>query len=319
MTESKLNESNEIKRQDEDESSDEETEKETIVNENDLREPVYDLKYKFKNSSVIDCIGKLQAKFINIYNNRYTTVGTGTVFKTTNNTVYVLTCAHNIRLTRYHCTHCKRMNATKKCSGCSSKDNSTQEILKADKVSFEIRDLKSSEQQRKYNCNMHQIEIDDEKYSFAPITSSGYDVCILTFNDEERYFENKCKNTVLVSGKLLYDLKPNNVAIEYCIFGYPYSVSIDDIPIKQEKMWGAVSIKNQFIVEKNTYDKYYLKQYEIDTSKGQSGAAIFALYKHYAFIFAVHTGDSKRSIKPPYNVGTLLYEHTQESKIENLD
>eukprot|EP01084_Bolivina_argentea_P147028 257300_1 len=287
MTESKLNESNEIKRQDEDESSDEETEKETIVNENDLREPVYDLKYKFKNSSVIDCIGKLQAKFINIYNNRYTTVGTGTVFKTTNNTVYVLTCAHNIRLTRYHCTHCKRMNATKKCSGCSSKDNSTQEILKADKVSFEIRDLKSSEQQRKYNCNMHQIEI-------APITSSGYDVCILTFNDEERYFEN-------------------------CIFGYPYSVSIDDIPIKQEKMWGAVSIKNQFIVEKNTYDKYYLKQYEIDTSKGQSGAAIFALYKHYAFIFAVHTGDSKRSIKPPYNVGTLLYEHTQESKIENLD
>eukprot|EP01084_Bolivina_argentea_P042924 79122_1 len=60
-------------------------------------------------------------------------------------------------------------------------------------------------------------------------------------------------------------------------------------------MWGAQSINDEFIIQKHQKTGcFYLKQNEIDASKGTSGAAIFSIYEfndvNHAVIFGVHTG-----------------------------
>eukprot|EP01084_Bolivina_argentea_P031252 57841_1 len=291
---------------------------EAIVNAKDLREPVLNLKYKFKDAvQIIDCIGKLKCKFQDKYNVTFEKSGTATVYKTKADTVYLLTCAHNCRAQRYDCKSCKQMNLTKECPKCNKFTDSPMQMLKARKVSFEIRDLKSGNPINglKYDCKMDSIYIDDECYSLFPKTNGGYDICTLTFIDKKRNFAEKCKNTLIVNVKLLSKcLKAEDLNFpEYYIFGYPHETTgeNDDKPIKRNEMWGGSSIDNKILIGKNKYlGKSFIKQYEVDASAGQSGAAMFCVFdEKYVLIFGVHNGCRKPGANQKvYNVSTLLHE-----------
>eukprot|EP01084_Bolivina_argentea_P042925 79123_1 len=94
-------------------------------------------------------------------------------------------------------------------------------------------------------------------------------------------------------------------------------------------MWGAQSINDEFIIQKHQKTGcFYLKQNEIDASKGTSGAAIFSIYEfndvNHAVIFGVHTGgkgdDHKHKIGA-YNTGVLLdekFDDEYNSKVTDL-
>eukprot|EP01084_Bolivina_argentea_P249228 417118_1 len=289
--------SNELKVDSYDDLSDEE--EESVVNSQDLREKAHTLAYKFKNHKIIECIGKVSATFMDKYNNKYITVGTATAYKTENGITNLITAAHNVRLTRYHCNACSQMNACRACSNCTD-SNSVRVILRADKLSFEIRNLSTGAQERKYDCNVDDIYLDDLSYANYPRPSGTFDVAVLQIKDDG-YFAEKTKNIVIVSAVLLNKFQSHK--LPYFIFGYPHSVDKEKDK-QREEMWGAASIKDNYSLKENLNSDLYLTQAEIDTSKGQSGAPVFSLHNEYALIFALHVGGADS-----YNIATLLKQH----------
>eukprot|EP01084_Bolivina_argentea_P111618 199097_1 len=302
-----------------DDSGDEEAE--SVVNNTDLRDKAYNLMYKgsriykeLKNTNIIDCIGRVTSSFTNQYNKNFQIYGTATAYRTENGITNLITCAHNVRYTSHHCKSCKKYHKAVICPKCQQ--NSETEILKAHKVEFEIRNLKTGEQEAKYEC-MDDIYLDDFNFSCYPKPSGTFDIAVLKVYDYNGYFAEKTKNILLVSGYLLHKVKPSEM--KYYIFGYPYSVKIE----KEKEMWGAASIdhENKYeLIQNRKNDNWYLKQHEIDTSEGQSGAPIFSIYKKYALIFAVHVGGNDKA-QNTYNVGTLMQPQmeSKELNIQNLE
>eukprot|EP01084_Bolivina_argentea_P266333 451723_1 len=290
----------------EDESDD--GQQEVQVNQHDLREKAFGCSIQDKD--IISCIGKIRSTFITSDNSTKTSVGTGTVYKFVDSYAYIITCAHNLRYTEYYeCNDCKQKNKRRICSNCSKK-NTTAHILNAGKVYFQRRKLENGLLEREYKCDADIIYIQDDKYAEYPLPKSGYDIAILRFIDEDNYYLPICKNMLLVDAKLFHRIKGQ---LSYYIYGYPAIVG----NIKRKEMWGAESINDIFKYEENEYDngQSFLKQTEIDASKGTSGAAIFSIFNQYTLIFAIHTGGS---IKNHYNVGTLLTETIDYLKIQTI-
>eukprot|EP01084_Bolivina_argentea_P058989 107682_1 len=284
---------------------------EAIVNDKDERKEAY--KFKIENTNIRYCIGKLICKFMDTNNIKITERGTATVFKVINGYAYIITCAHNLRKNIYTCTKCNKRNNSQKCSTCGSKEFSKIHILKANKIYFERRDIKSAEFAETYNCDMNDIDLNDISYERFPFPTAGYDIAVLKFKDDG-YYKEKCKNIILVDGKLFHNIK--NKAIPYYIFGFPGYINDKE----NHQLWGGESIKDEFICKRYKQQRFFLKQHEIDTSVGTSGAAIFAVVKgpgnvFYTIIFAVHTG----GIYKKYNAGTLVDKNIDYLKVINAN
>eukprot|EP01084_Bolivina_argentea_P266334 451724_1 len=125
----------------EDESDD--GQQEVQVNQHDLREKAFGCSIKHKN--IIACIGKIRSTYITNNGTSKTSNGTGTVYKVVDGYAYVITCAHNLRLTEYYkCNECNQRNTRRKCSNINCKSlNSAAHILKAGKVYFQRRQLEN--------------------------------------------------------------------------------------------------------------------------------------------------------------------------------
>eukprot|EP01083_Nonionella_stella_P196819 723952_1 len=93
---------------------------EVIVNEEDLREPVYETKQK--DEDIIKCIGQLRVTYkYHQHSFQCTGLGTGTVFKSlTKNditTSFIITCAHNVRKIVFRCNECNKYMKTRYNNG----------------------------------------------------------------------------------------------------------------------------------------------------------------------------------------------------------
>eukprot|EP01084_Bolivina_argentea_P271125 461204_1 len=292
------------------------TEQESILNDTDLRRKAHELKYKFNNSAIMDCIGKISSNYVDKYKKRWNTVGTGTVYRTNGKTAYILTCAHNLRLNLYDCSNCHTMSKKEVCWKCGS-NNVQLVIVKAGTISFEIRDIETGKHVRQYDCDMDHNILDEIMYLKYPKPAGGFDVAVLQFKDATGYFKHKSKNILVVNGELFFKLKNKNM--QYYLFGYPYAVDkcqLEGENTIRREMWGGCSISHEFSCLKNKNDYLYLRQYEIDATMGQSGAAMFCIFKQYALIFAVHTGGNN---KRKFNVGTLTHIHVKSKAINVKD
>eukprot|EP01084_Bolivina_argentea_P050506 92891_1 len=283
---------------------------EALVNENDLREEAHTFTEIIKTTNILQCIGKLVCNFKYSSGKTFSARGTATVFKTHNGYVYALTAAHNCRHTEYwDCTNCQRRNKKRKCDQCSIKSTS-KHILKAGKIYFNRKTLKG-ELIGKYKCDI--VWINDVLYEKHPFPPAGYDSAIIKFEDDEGYYENTCKNIMLLNGRKFYK-RIKSKKNSFYIFGYPAFVKSKTD--QRENMWGSESIEDEFTVIKHKKTEcFYLTQNEIDASKGTSGAAIFSIHEidnvHYTVIFAVHTGGNGNDIKyisGAYNIGVFLNE-----------
>eukprot|EP01084_Bolivina_argentea_P050504 92888_1 len=283
---------------------------EALVNENDLREEAHTFTEIIKTTNILQCIGKLVCNFKYSSGKTFSARGTATVFKTHNGYVYALTAAHNCRHTEYwDCTNCQRRNKKRKCDQCSIKSTS-KHILKAGKIYFNRKTLKG-ELIGKYKCDI--VWINDVLYEKHPFPPAGYDSAIIKFEDDEGYYENTCKNIMLLNGRKFYK-RIKSKKNSFYIFGYPAFVKGETT--QQENMWGAESIEDEFeVIKHKKTGCFYLTQNEIDASVGTSGAAIFSIYKinnvHYTAIFGMHTGGKGNDIKyksGAFNIGILLDE-----------
>eukprot|EP01084_Bolivina_argentea_P266331 451720_1 len=287
-------------------------EQEAQVNQDDLREKAFGCS--IQNQNIISCIGRIKATYIKSNNSSESRGGTGTVYKVVDSYAYVITCAHNIRLTEYfQCNQCNQRNHKRICPQCKV-PNSTANILKAGKVYFQRRKLENGVGEKEYKCDSEIVYIDDDKYTQYPFAKGGYDIAIIKFKDVDNYYKNICENILLVDGKLFQRVRDKHA---YYIFGYPQTVIKNPFTDKykqREAMWGAESISDVFEYEFNDYNngQSFLKQREIDASSGTSGAAIFSIYGKYILIFGIHTGGSKTF---KYNVGTIMDDKIDYLKI----
>eukprot|EP01084_Bolivina_argentea_P174922 302963_1 len=162
---------------------------EVQVNADDLREKA--VGCSIKNQNIIVCIGKIRTTYIASDGTSKNTNGTGTVYKVIDGFAYVITCAHNLRLTEYwQCNECNQRNKRRKCSNINCKSlNSTAHILKAGKVYFQRRKLENGDKEQEYKFDKDAVYINDNKYSELPLAKSGYDIAILKFKDLNDYYK----------------------------------------------------------------------------------------------------------------------------------
>eukprot|EP01084_Bolivina_argentea_P286070 490678_1 len=94
--------------------------KEVIVNNGDFREEIYEFPIH-RELSIISCIGQIKSEFDYQAEHEYkvSTVGTGTVYKVSDDVAFVLSCAHNIRHNIYECGKCNKYYRKKWCPKCN--------------------------------------------------------------------------------------------------------------------------------------------------------------------------------------------------------
>eukprot|EP01084_Bolivina_argentea_P178576 308649_1 len=287
---------------------------EAIVNQHDQREEAY--KFNIKNTNLRHCVGRLTTKFMDKHNNKITEIGTATVFKIDMGYAYAITAAHTLRKSIYFCAKCNNTSYDQQCGKCNTKESSVRSILKAKKVYFERRNDKTAEFEAKYNCILDDISINDTQYERFPFAASGYDIAIVQFKDDG-YYNNICQNILLVDGKKIHEIqKVQQNRIPYFIFGYPGYIEKK----ANYQLFGGESISDLFECKRNKYGRFFLKQREIDTSVGMSGAAIFSVIKgvkniYYTVIFGIHTGGKPNQ----YNVGTLLDKNINYLQAVNMN
>eukprot|EP01084_Bolivina_argentea_P012979 24325_1 len=77
---------------------------EVVVNSSDFRKEIYEF-VKVRDLPIIKCIGQIESEYDYQIENEYkrSAVGTGTVYKVSNDVAFIISCAHNIRLKIYEC------------------------------------------------------------------------------------------------------------------------------------------------------------------------------------------------------------------------
>eukprot|EP01084_Bolivina_argentea_P199341 341109_1 len=318
---------------------------EVVVNGSDYREPIYEFE-SVRDVPIIKCIGQIRSEYNYQIENDFkqSAVGTGTVYKTRYNeaesAVFVLTCAHNIRLKVYSCNKCNTYNKSKECSKCNqSLNNNDKKLLKPTFMEFKRRTITETNFGRteiSYTC----IEVYIPKaYQKNTILAKGFDFAILMFRDKDCYYTEHCHNIKLEIGTTtLQNHKKFN------IFGYP---GCDFANAKKNKLYGYVMKTEaqpkgiEFIeCAENHGDfskkiDYILRQRHVDASAGQSGSCLFVTGKNNeTIIFAVHVGGHEKKKEKvndySYNIATLLSEEyvkilenatdifMQHEKVQNL-
>eukprot|EP01084_Bolivina_argentea_P039998 73902_1 len=302
---------------------------EAIVNSTDLRTAVYNSNQK--DEQILKCIGYLRTTFKYAQHSyKLQKRGTGTVISVSNDKIcYVLTCAHNIRTKVYHCPNCNKYLNLKhddknrayyeNHSNCTTTPN--PKFIKANKIEF-IRCsihkqyqkkmqnksdelvIKYGDEEKIYLCNMNTNTswIDDQKYELYSSTSAGYDIAIISFEDIDGYYKKNIPTKIDVqNGKnTIEKIKQFN------IWGYPFD---------KTGMYGMKSIQTNYQFKQHSKtDQIYLKQEEIDTTAGQSGAVIWTKNGSQFILCGVHTGGSAAK---KYNVGTLFNVQNLE-QIKNI-
>eukprot|EP01084_Bolivina_argentea_P249444 417575_1 len=282
-------------------------EQEVQVNQYDRRRKA--ATSSIKNLNIIACIGQIRSTFMDENNHSSETFGTGTVYKVVDGFSYIITCAHNLRRRlHYFCNNCQKTHKKSKCTICKQNKtpfNSTAKILKAIKYFFIRKNLTTGQVENEYKCDKDIVYIDDVNYGTFPFATGGYDIAIIRFQDDG-YYKNKCSNIRLINTKLYHAIS-NKPTPEYYIYGYPDQVKINNISTTVKEMYGAESIKDEFIIKQNSHKRFFIKQTEIDASCGQSGAAIFSTHNDYIVIIGIHTGGQTFQGQT-YNAGNLLDE-----------
>eukprot|EP01084_Bolivina_argentea_P054532 99989_1 len=176
-------------------------------------------------------------------------------------------------------------------------------LLQASKIEFKRRctmkkKYKESGEFLEFGDNEETYEIDVDKccimqeYSNLPLTTNGYDICIMQFHDKDGYYKDKVKNIYLTN-----DLIGMNKC-SLSIFGFPGDKACAD----KYEMWGMSTMKNNVFAL--SLNKRVIINKEIDTQPGQSGSAIFNANDGQYMIYALHAGGHKTKRQ---NYGTVLH------------
>eukprot|EP01084_Bolivina_argentea_P304051 525039_1 len=229
-----------------DDSETDEDDKQTIVNGADYRAEIYEFPVH-RDLSIVQCIGQIQCEYNYQIEHDYrvTTIGTGTVYKVADNAVFVVTCANNQRLRIYECKSCKKyINRKKFCKKCQQTLTSDdKKLLKPTKIEFKRRKT------TRINFGLVECIYKCEEiyaprgYDQNTVLTRGFDVAILMFYDNSKYYSEYCKNIGLEIGK-----KATEIHKRWCLFGYP---GVDWGNAKKNKLYGY-AMKSD--AEKNGYE-----------------------------------------------------------------
>eukprot|EP01084_Bolivina_argentea_P130997 231247_1 len=193
---------------------------------NDRRTIVCDSQNK--NDGIIYCIGSIESQYIPDEKAKQveTVHGTGTAIHIDNqNNVYVLSAAHNIFGVEKQCENCKRKTLKSSCPNkkCKSKNKikRTGKLIKPSHIYFDRREHIIRE---KMGESVRRYEIEDCKvpheYSKFPSAKSGYDICIIMFecNDKNSIdlYKNNCSKIHLINDESLGGNK-----CPLYMYGYP--------------------------------------------------------------------------------------------------
>eukprot|EP01084_Bolivina_argentea_P275303 469486_1 len=295
-----------------------------VHGDGDHRNPMYESSQK--DEYIVKCIGQLEANYKHKeFKSKNPQCGTGTVFYTNNEQpqkCYIITCAHNITMPIFACNRCGKYN--KDQVNCCKSPLLYKVAITATNIQFRRREIEKITQhvnedneqvahhfgdnKKCYDC---KIEFANNEYKspgnkFKNLrTTAGYDWCILSFiNDDGYNYAKYCENIKIVNKQ--HEIKQQSIP-KFHIYGYPM-----DEKNRFYKMYGHQSGTNNYSVETSKHSqKTYFKHKEVDTSPGQSGAAIWYKVdgnKHKdgeTVIFAVHTGGNANK---KYNVATLVDE-----------
>eukprot|EP01084_Bolivina_argentea_P242237 406438_1 len=156
-----------------------------------------------KDDAIVQCIGNLRIYYDGDIKGGHL-IGTGTVFHVEGDNCFVLTCAHNIRLTKVY--HCQKQNCDgkrltdSKCHICGSFMVKKQQVLKAIRVTFVrwgITKKSRGDHEDEYECDMKQCIINDNEYLSYPHPTSGNDIAILIIYNNKKaanYYRDIYKN-----------------------------------------------------------------------------------------------------------------------------
>eukprot|EP01084_Bolivina_argentea_P316970 549512_1 len=300
-----------------------ECDQESIVHANgDHRHPITESDRK--REYIIRCIGQLEVNFKYVdkgYDQAKSQWGTGTVFYTNpeNTKCYVLSCAHNVTKVVFECKICGKYSDKNEndptCKHCNSPEIK-RSVINATKIRFRRREIeRRTTVQNEDNetvicefgdnkqCYMCDIEYIHYRYYTHPFTTASFDWCILSFANSDKYNYLIYSRNIKIRNNL--NLIQNKTLSTFHIFGYPMT-DVD----KRNKMYGDQSSGQNYLVATSKHSqKNYLRQQEVDTTGGESGAVIW--YKDnenvdkngLTTVFGIHTaGNSKKR----FNVATLI-------------
>eukprot|EP01084_Bolivina_argentea_P153825 268194_1 len=237
--------------------------------------------------------------------------GTGTVITTKSNglfsaaTAFVLSAAHNARRNVWQCcgqyfekvAKEDKINNCPKCAKLLIKKNDIV-MVKATSIQFQRRVTNVSgfgNFEEGYKCKIEYL--DEYNYKAFPYPKSGFDWALLSFVDEKNYYWNNCVNIELAT----IDTKQTPKYKQFMVLGYPGD--------KSKQMWGYKMDRDSVTMKYETSTKtknIYLKHREVDTTQGQSGAAIASQVKDKMVIWGIHVGGNDKDKYNKYNIGTLL-------------
>eukprot|EP01084_Bolivina_argentea_P005834 11015_1 len=232
--------------------TDDDCDQEAIVNENDGRRRIT-LK-EAEHDHIFKCIGYMEITFEHKDAGRHREMGTGTVFHVKNDgTTLILTAAHNVRTLAHGCKDCnKYFYTSKKHMHQNCKGNLTiNVIVKAAEIRFSRRSIYN-----KYTkvvddknieviygdvedmcfCDTNTMFIDEFNYKNFPTATGGYDVAIIQFKDNTKYYTPYVENIILKNG--FSTIEENK---EFSIWGFPGDKVTDQ---KQNGLWGMESLDN---------------------------------------------------------------------------
>eukprot|EP01084_Bolivina_argentea_P171124 296481_1 len=166
---------------------------ETLIHHNtDRRKAIWDTINK--SCKLIKCIGSLQMEYDEQIEGTEESIGTGTVIKIDEqNRCYILTVAHNFYQKLRQCVKCQRKTLRPKCaiSTCNqqTKQVTPLTLIRPAKIEFKRRCIKPD----KFGYPIHIYEVNpdncycrDEFYRLFPVPKSGYDICIMVFQCDEK-------------------------------------------------------------------------------------------------------------------------------------
>eukprot|EP01084_Bolivina_argentea_P038130 70519_1 len=295
------------------EADNDDTEQEVIVNDGDFRRQIYRF-VSHRDLPIIKCIGQIEPSYnYNIkHSYRTRTPGTGTAYRLTADSkkVFVVTCAHNVRRPINHCTSCNTYNNKNKCSKCGKTCNS-KKVIKPTCVEFHrytTTNKDFGQLEDSYECQVLYVP---DQYDKNRASEKGYDFAILIFDDHnDNYYAKNCHSIKTHNGVgILTKYK------RFSIFGYPGK---DYGEAKKDLLYGDVMKSDaeregiEFIKCDTKHAQFVLRQRYVDTSPGQSGAAVFTKTKNECVILGIHVGGHEKKSNQKddysYNRATLLSE-----------